>query len=312
MLPCQHTFHAECFGRVTEGICPLCRFNVAESRAECADCGHTSDLWMCLVCGGVRCGQYSNHHATHHHSLHPSHGFAMQVGGLRVWDFTARTFVHRVVASLEGDELATDLAMKPGAAATGAGPSAATTGGGGGTPLNNGNGHTPAAPRPLWSAMAEEDDDAELFTFQAHVNLVADFYSGLLQRQLEAQRDHFAAQSTKASAHALETHAALAETDGRRRVVLECARAYTSLMRDARDGLAAPTLQRQRRAKAATAELADVEATVAQLRGNVAQLESLKAALGAKGGAAAVGGAAELVAERDALQRELELLYAQL
>ncbi|VEU21579.1 DEKNAAC102449 [Brettanomyces naardenensis] len=55
---------------------------------ECADCGLTENLWLCLECGNVGCGRQQfggvpgNSHAVAHHKQHPDHHVAVKLGSL--------------------------------------------------------------------------------------------------------------------------------------------------------------------------------------------------------------------------------------
>ncbi|CAJ0606797.1 unnamed protein product [Cylicocyclus nassatus] len=98
---CNHTFHAGCLEQWTDTTCPVCRYIqtpelVAEQR--CSDCGQSSDLWICLICGNIGCGRYAEGHAYRHFEL-TSHTFCLQVGGQRVWDYAGDNYVHRLIQS---------------------------------------------------------------------------------------------------------------------------------------------------------------------------------------------------------------------
>jgi len=46
--------------------CPICRYTQTPEIVpdqKCFDCGLTSDLWMCLICGNIGCGRYAAAHA---------------------------------------------------------------------------------------------------------------------------------------------------------------------------------------------------------------------------------------------------------
>ncbi|CAB3411216.1 unnamed protein product [Caenorhabditis bovis] len=96
---CNHTFHALCLEQWADNTCPVCRYIqspevVAEQR--CNDCGQSSDLWICLICGNIGCGRYASQHAQKHWEL-TSHTYSMKVGGERVWDYAGDNYVHRLI-----------------------------------------------------------------------------------------------------------------------------------------------------------------------------------------------------------------------
>ncbi|KAL3123419.1 hypothetical protein niasHT_004591 [Heterodera trifolii] len=83
---CNHSFHAECIGQWADTTCPICRYTQTPELVpdqKCFDCGRTTDLWMCLICGNVGCGRYAAAHA--HHKL--------------VWDYAGDNYVHRLIES---------------------------------------------------------------------------------------------------------------------------------------------------------------------------------------------------------------------
>ena len=65
------------------------------SPLRCADCGDQAALWVCLICGSVGCGRYSNEHAKRHASS-TGHALSIQVSTGRVWDYSSDAYVHKV------------------------------------------------------------------------------------------------------------------------------------------------------------------------------------------------------------------------
>uniref|UniRef100_A0A914I5K7 BRCA1-associated protein n=1 Tax=Globodera rostochiensis TaxID=31243 RepID=A0A914I5K7_GLORO len=108
---CNHSFHAECIGQWADTTCPICRYTQTPELIpdqKCFDCGRTSDLWMCLICGNVGCGRYAAAHAhqlanfsftNFGHYEKTSHIFTLQVGGKLVWDYAGDNYVHRLIES---------------------------------------------------------------------------------------------------------------------------------------------------------------------------------------------------------------------
>lgn len=96
---CNHTFHAKCLEQWADTTCPVCRYNQTpelQSDQKCFDCGKTTDLWICLICGNIGCGRYADAHAYRHFET-TSHTFTMQIGRGRVWDYAGDTYVHRLI-----------------------------------------------------------------------------------------------------------------------------------------------------------------------------------------------------------------------
>ncbi|KAG0291569.1 hypothetical protein BGZ96_005069 [Linnemannia gamsii] len=118
---CQHTFHCHCLSKWGEGSCPVCRYSqktittkpstatggvgtgltattdgVSEDQNECAICGTTENLWICLICGHIGCGRYQEKHAYHHY-YETSHLYALELESQRVWDYAGDGYVHRLI-----------------------------------------------------------------------------------------------------------------------------------------------------------------------------------------------------------------------
>jgi hypothetical protein len=152
---CAHTFHLHCIAKCTHGEpCPLCRFDMLllEGTSECGACGDHNDLWMCLVCGAVNCGRNKLGHAFEHFRS-TTHSHACQVGGSRVWDYEADAFVHHLAIPEEG-----------------------------------------GAPVPTASSARWCDNDDELMDevlLQSKIEVVNEYYSRILNSQLEQQQRYF-------------------------------------------------------------------------------------------------------------------------
>ena len=99
---CEHAFHAECLSGWADASCPVCRYaHEPESKARCATCGKDHDLWVCLICGEVRCGRYAGACAVNHWT-ETNHTYALELGTQRVWDYVSDGFVHRLIQSKSG------------------------------------------------------------------------------------------------------------------------------------------------------------------------------------------------------------------
>ena len=60
----------------------------------CYSCALQETLWVCMTCGFVGCGRYSNKHAAEHFR-ESGHPFCLELSTLRIWDYMTGEFVHR-------------------------------------------------------------------------------------------------------------------------------------------------------------------------------------------------------------------------
>ncbi|TFK89171.1 zf-UBP-domain-containing protein [Polyporus arcularius HHB13444] len=121
-VPCSHTFHCACLSKWGDSRCPVCRYSQtllyshptspntsrstrpipfssspsATERSHCADCGSTTNLWICLICGNIGCGRYGRAHA-HAHYVSTTHLYALELETQRVWDYAGDGYVHRLI-----------------------------------------------------------------------------------------------------------------------------------------------------------------------------------------------------------------------
>jgi Zn-finger in ubiquitin-hydrolases and other protein len=66
-----------------------------EGNVSCSDCGMRETLWVCLTCGLVGCGRYSNKHASEHNRK-THHPFCLELSTLRIWSYVDSEYVHRL------------------------------------------------------------------------------------------------------------------------------------------------------------------------------------------------------------------------
>ncbi|EMD41048.1 hypothetical protein CERSUDRAFT_121627 [Gelatoporia subvermispora B] len=186
-VPCSHTFHCACLSKWGDSRCPVCRYSQtlmsshpsssnttrsthpipfssnAASRSQCADCGGTTNLWICLVCGNIGCGRYGRAHA-HAHYTQTTHLYALELETQRVWDYAGDGYVHRLIQN-KADGKLVEL------------PSAATAAG------SRGDGGSGAGPSAADALSAEK------------IEAIGIEYSYLLMSQLDSQRAYYEEQT---------------------------------------------------------------------------------------------------------------------
>lgn len=60
----------------------------------CGVCRMQQTLWVCMTCGFLGCGRYSNKHAADHF-VDSGHPFSLELATLRIWDYVTGGFVQR-------------------------------------------------------------------------------------------------------------------------------------------------------------------------------------------------------------------------
>ena len=169
---CNHSFHAECLSGWADASCPVCRYAHEPNRApRCAACGKEHDLWVCLICGEVRCGRYAGACAVEHWK-ETNHCYSLEVGTQRVWDYVSDGFVHRIIQSKSGLVELTPPRQTRGSSSS------------------NGCEREHCSPG---RAPDVEDMDSELeeALVASKLDAIASEYDVLLTSQLESQRKHF-------------------------------------------------------------------------------------------------------------------------
>ncbi len=95
---CGHAFHLECFTKLEDDKCPLCRYFLSPSNIiTCEQCLNEKDLWLCLICGHIYCGEDggSYNHRYEHFNL-TGHIYTQGLGEKHniIFDFTKNSPVH--------------------------------------------------------------------------------------------------------------------------------------------------------------------------------------------------------------------------
>eukprot|EP01129_Flabellula_baltica_P012286 TRINITY_DN5529_c0_g1_i1.p1 TRINITY_DN5529_c0_g1~~TRINITY_DN5529_c0_g1_i1.p1 ORF type:complete len:387 (-),score=70.44 TRINITY_DN5529_c0_g1_i1:420-1580(-) len=104
---CNHSYHASCLSCwKDENRCPICRYSQTpvDPKSACHECGTQDGLWLCLICGHVGCSNYDQRHADMHFE-NSSHTYALDLDSQKVWDFTGKTYVHRIAVNEEDGKL---------------------------------------------------------------------------------------------------------------------------------------------------------------------------------------------------------------
>lgn len=95
---CGHVFHIECFSGLDDNKCPICRYYLSPYNfVTCEYCFQENDLWLCLVCGKIFCGEEGksqNHRLQHYkESLH-LYSQALGKNSNIIYDFAKNSPVH--------------------------------------------------------------------------------------------------------------------------------------------------------------------------------------------------------------------------
>ena len=95
---CGHVFHLECFVGLDDNKCPICRYYLSPYNfVTCEYCFQEKDLWICLVCGKIFCGEEGN--SQNHRLQHYQESFHLYTQGLGknnhiIYDFSKNSPVH--------------------------------------------------------------------------------------------------------------------------------------------------------------------------------------------------------------------------
>ena len=95
---CGHVFHLECFVGLDDNKCPICRYYLSPYNiVTCEYCFQEKDLWICLVCGKIFCGEEGK--SQNHRLQHYQESFHLYTQGLGksnnvIYDFSKNSPVH--------------------------------------------------------------------------------------------------------------------------------------------------------------------------------------------------------------------------
>lgn len=154
---CNHAFHSQCLRQWADASCPVCRYcDSKQATSYCTECGTSSGLWMCLICGYIGCGRYHRQHAVEHWKS-TQHCYSMELESQKVWDYVGDNYVHRIIQSKTDGKLV-ELPSPH------AGPA---------------------------SSLSQEDKALEEALLASKVEAVALEYNTLLTTQLESQRQYY-------------------------------------------------------------------------------------------------------------------------
>ena len=95
---CGHAFHLDCFTKLEDDKCPLCRYYLSPSNIiTCEQCLNEKDLWMCLICGHICCGEEGgSYNHRYEHYKQTGHIYTQGLGDKHniIFDFTKNAPVH--------------------------------------------------------------------------------------------------------------------------------------------------------------------------------------------------------------------------
>jgi BRCA1-associated protein len=173
--------------------------------SACGDCGSTTNLWICLVCGNVGCGRYGRAHA-HAHFAASAHVYALELETQRVWDYAGDGYVHRLIRNRADGKLVELPSASMGAADGG------------------GDGRGPSAKDALGAEKIEAIGIECVPAARAGRELTPRRYSYLLMSQLDSQREWYE-ERAEAMRQELAEMKALVERTERARLEDEARRA---------------------------------------------------------------------------------------
>lgn len=136
-------------------------------------------LWVCLTCGFVGCGRYSNKHAAEHF-LKSRHPHSLELATLRIWDYVTGEFAHRMdlLECSSSPPLVFPWIRRPRSASRSAAAPPLP-------PMDNNNRPSSLAGRPPLPPNVHDEKSPKKAT------MIGEEYEALLQSALEDQAQHY-------------------------------------------------------------------------------------------------------------------------
>ncbi|PQQ05736.1 BRCA1-associated protein-like [Prunus yedoensis var. nudiflora] len=86
----------------------VCRFcQQQDEKPACSVCGISVNPWVCVICGFVGCGRYTEGHAVRHWK-DTQHCYSLELNRQQIWDYVGDAYVHRLNQSKIDGKLITD------------------------------------------------------------------------------------------------------------------------------------------------------------------------------------------------------------
>ncbi|CAN6681231.1 unnamed protein product [Malus baccata var. baccata] len=93
---CDHSFQCPCISKWTYLSCQVCRLcQQQDEKLACSVCGISVNPWICIICGFVGCGRYTEGHAVKHWK-DTQHCYSLELDRQQIWDYVGDAYVHRL------------------------------------------------------------------------------------------------------------------------------------------------------------------------------------------------------------------------
>ncbi|KAB2618602.1 BRCA1-associated protein-like [Pyrus ussuriensis x Pyrus communis] len=93
---CDHSFQCPCISKWTYLSCQVCRLcQQQDEKPACSVCGISVNPWICIICGFVGCGRYTEGHAVNHWK-DTQHCYSLELDRQQIWDYVGDAYVHRL------------------------------------------------------------------------------------------------------------------------------------------------------------------------------------------------------------------------
>lgn len=159
--------------------------NDESSDLFCCQCAMQETLWVCLTCGFVGCGRYSNKHAADHF-VESRHPHSLELATLRIWDYVTGEFAHRtdLLECPSSPPLVFPWIRRPRSASRSLLPPSVDS-----NSNNNGSGARPPLSGGRQPPMPLPGPNTEKTPKKA--TMIGEEYEALLQSALEDQAQHY-------------------------------------------------------------------------------------------------------------------------